>query len=191
MIIVIDAYNVLKRIHGCIHISEAQRRQFVKKLNRYASLKHHDIAVIFDGGNARWPTREKVGRVTEVYVGHQRTADDYIKEYIHHEQTKEILLVSSDNELCYQADQIGIPSIDSSMFYQLVKREPLKQKEPPRSPVVKTSQEVNQELDSLMRQAAQGMSHAKDDDIIQLLPVLDSHTPRKSEKKLRNLLHKL
>lgn len=191
MIILIDAYNILKRIHACIHISDAQRRQFEKKLQRYTSVKPHDIVLIFDGGNASWPMKQKVGRITEVYVGHGRTADDYIKEYMHHERSREMLLVSSDRELCLNADQLGIPSIDSSMFYHIVTKEPASKKEPPRSQVIKTAQETTQEIDSLMHQAAEGISYAKDDVLPESLQAFNSRTPGKSEKKLRNLLHKL
>jgi predicted RNA-binding protein with PIN domain len=124
MIIIVDAYNLLRAIPPYKKtITDQERAQFIAQLGSYGRRKGHKIVIVFDGGPHEWPFREKMKTVEVVYSGIHETADDYIKEYIDGHRAKDLLLVSSDSELNQFAARLQIPSIDSSSFNQLVHEE--------------------------------------------------------------------
>lgn len=123
MIIVIDAYNVLKQ---CIHdreIAEHERAHFLSELSSYGRKKRHKLIVVFDGGANEWPTKERSDGTCVIYSGYHETADDYIKTYLKKHRMQDILLVSSDRELNRVADNLDIPSLDAADFYRIIKDE--------------------------------------------------------------------
>jgi uncharacterized protein len=124
MIIIVDAYNLLRAVPPYKKtITDKERSQFITQLNAYGRRKGHKIIVVFDGGPYEWPFKEQKKIITVVYSGIHETADDYIKKYIETYREKDLLLVSSDSELNRWAARYNIPSIDSSSFYQLLHQE--------------------------------------------------------------------
>ena len=124
MIIIVDAYNLLRATPPYKKtITEKERMQFIAQLSSYGRRKGHKIIIVFDGGPYEWPFKENMKIVQVVYSGIHESADDYIKEYIQAHKAKDLLLVSSDNELNRYAQHVHIPSIDSSTFAQLVYEE--------------------------------------------------------------------
>ena len=124
MIIVVDAYNLLRSVPPYKKsITDKERAHFIAQLSAYGRRKGHKIVIVFDGGPHEWPFKENMKVVTVVYSGIHESADDYIKEYIDAQRTQDLLLVSSDNELNRWAERLNIPSIDSSTFYQLMYQE--------------------------------------------------------------------
>lgn len=124
MIIVVDAYNLLRSVPPYKKtITDKERTQFIAQLSAYGRRKGHKIVIVFDGGPHEWPFKENMKVVTVVYSGIHESADDYIKEYIDAHRTQDLLLVSSDSELNRWADHLNIPSIDSIAFAQLVHQE--------------------------------------------------------------------
>jgi predicted RNA-binding protein with PIN domain len=190
MIIVIDAYNLLHAMPSYKKtLTDQERNRFIKQLGMYGRRKDHKMVVVFDGGRFEWPNKEKVHSVYVVYSGIHESADDYIKEYLHLHRAQEMLLVSSDREINRVADHIGIASINSFDFYQLLK-EALQKKESVSAgseDIVKMTDETNYAIDELMMNAAKNMPTKAEDFVC--------GTARVGEKKLskhdRVLLKKL
>lgn len=189
MHIIIDGYNVLKQVIHQNAISESQRRGFINALGRYAHKKNHTITVVFDGGPTTWPSHEKDHGVIVTYVGTKQSADDYIKVYIANKRHG-ILIVSSDNEIKRAAAHQGLISIDGVEFYKMVtaalqssvnKRE---QKQ-----IIKTSAEVNELVDQLMRQESGVLFKKEEDEAIERRSKGDK--PSKKEREYLQKLKKL
>jgi predicted RNA-binding protein with PIN domain len=124
MIIVIDAYNLLRSVPPYKKtITDKERAHFIVSLGTYGHRKGHKMVIVFDGGAHEWAFKEQTKVVTIIYSGIHETADDYIKEYVQLHHAKDLLVVSSDTELNRYAQRYNIPSIDSVMFYQLVMQE--------------------------------------------------------------------
>ncbi len=153
MIIVIDGYNVMKQVVGAGYVHEAQRRAFISLLAVYGQKKGHKIVVVFDGGESSWPHKEVVSGVTIIYSGTQDSADTYIMHYIDDHASKELLLVSSDNELNYFATRHAIVSIGSQEFYFLVKEALRESRELPPEPYIEIDESMS-DIDELMNAAA-------------------------------------
>ena len=152
MHIIIDGYNVLKQVVHSGEISPMQRRAFINILGKYGTKKNHRITIVFDGGPDAWPTQEKDHGVTVIYAGIKHSADDLIKRAMK-ERQHNILVVTSDNEIKSAAASYGIVTMNAHEFYLLLNQE-IKPVHTPKKNhgIVKTSQEENPLLDSLMRQ---------------------------------------
>ena len=120
MIIVIDGYNVLKQISLGHQVSEQERRQFIHMLSTYRRRKKHSIVLVFDGGPDTWPSKETIANIQVMYSGSRKNADTVIMEYLKGHSTKDLLLVSSDNELCHFANKYDIVSIGSQEFHSIM-----------------------------------------------------------------------
>jgi len=150
MFIIVDGYNVLKQAKGP-QATEKEKESLIKRISQYAQAKKHEIIIVFDGGYLLYPTRESNGAVTIAYAGMYQSADDYIKRLLEKEKGKDVLLATSDNELCSFADQRGLPSIDALAFFGLIQSKKEER-------VVSSSTELkkfdsspkNEELDKLM-----------------------------------------
>lgn len=117
MTLLLDGYNILKKIKRSSYISDAERQKFIKQLNNYAHQKNLYLVIVFDGGPFTWTTTENMSLYIQVtYSGTKETADDYIKRYLDDHQGKDILLVSSDRELVNYAHNRHFPSLDSHEF---------------------------------------------------------------------------
>jgi len=167
MIIIIDAYNLLRAVPPYKKtITDKERAQFISQLGAYGRRKGHKIVIVFDGGPHEWPFKEHMKTVTVVYSGIHETADDYIKEYVQAHRAKDLLLVSSDAELNSFAARLEIPSIDASSFNQLV-YEALRIKEAAAHKngdvVVKLADDNQRDIDELMLQASKSVPVKSED----------------------------
>jgi len=120
MIILIDGYNVLKHANSDVRIDEQERRQFIQMLSTYQRRKQHSSVLVFDGGPSTWPSKEIIAKVKVIYSGSKKSADKVIMEYIKDHYMKDLLLVSSDNELAHFANTHDVVSIGSEEFYYLM-----------------------------------------------------------------------
>ena len=190
MLLLLDGYNILKKIERTKHITEAERRKFIKKLNNYAHKKKISIVLVFDSGISPWPLHEKVSTyVTVTYSGTSQTADDYIKTYLETHSTQEIILVSSDRELVKEGRHYNIPSLDSYEFaeYLLSFESPLPINKRPLSQTHhKITTKDTSEIDTLM---AQLNPITKDDD--QEKQPLKQKKLSKEERKIMQKIKKL
>lgn len=121
MILVIDAYNVLKSQLAPSSVTATTAQWFVKTVSGYARSKKHEAIIVFDGGQSSFPARSTVHGVSVIYSGYRTTADDVIKKLLHENEPALFLMVSSDRELCMYAEYLGIVSMDSSAFYGLLR----------------------------------------------------------------------
>ncbi len=188
MIIVIDAYNLLKQLFRK-QITQKERGWFESLAAEYARKKQHTLYLVFDGGSFTRPTAERKGSLVIVYSGTKETADDVIKAYIDEKESKEILLVSTDRQLNRYANQQGIPSLDSLDFYTLMKETTEKGVglKKAHGKVHKVSERESPELDLLMEQAA-SMSYYKEEELVDEKM---HKTPAKTERRMLALLKKL
>ncbi len=193
MIIVIDAYNMLRSIppHGR-KVTESERKQFLNQLARYAQQKGHKIVVVFDAGPYEWPYKERHKGVYTVYSGVHKSADDYIKEYLKTCKTRDILLVSSDHELTMWAEKLDIPSIGAFHFYQLVQEVDKSGVQVKRGgEIVKMTEHESDDVDTLMREASNVVPIKSDDLLVSKQPSTKKKRPTKKERLLLKKLKKL
>lgn len=152
MKLLIDGYNLLKKIKKTSYINEADRTKFIKQLNNYAHTKKLSIILVFDGGPFTWPSRKRISSYMElVYSGTQQNADTFIKKYLDEHHTQELLLISSDHELVNYAHRYKILSLDSYSFFQFLNQpeQPLPSLQSTTSSQKLTTKST-QELDILM-----------------------------------------
>src|SRR5579871_5765303 len=111
MILVVDAYNVLKQVSSTTNITQKIRSRFIQDNAHYGKARNHSMVLVFDAGPTQWPHKESVHGVQVVYSGATMSADDYIKEYIQSHKGHELLLVSSDRALCLWALKYRVESL--------------------------------------------------------------------------------
>jgi len=125
MIIIIDGYNLLKRVYPRVKgYLDQQRKQLVKLLGYYARKKKgeiDEIIIVFDAGTFMHASREVHQGVVVVFSGQASCADSWILEYVEKHAQKEKLLVSTDHELAKRCEAFKTNSIDVFEFYVLVK----------------------------------------------------------------------
>lgn len=190
MILVVDAYNVLKQVVPHAYIEERQRIHFIHLLSGYAKRKGHKIVVVFDGGPYERPFQEKKMGVYVVYVGVHETADDYIARYMQEQRTKDLLLISSDRSLCAAGKRLGIESIDAIDFYALVRNEVQDQaSKPAGQDLIKTTTTENPELDILISEGSKQV-HSKTEDLVTQRN-RPAHKPSKQERTIAKKIKKL
>lgn len=164
MILVIDAYNVLKAHERMNDINQKQRYHFIVQLISYAKKKDHTLVIVFDGGPYEWPFVNSISRGTVVYSGYNRTADDYIRKYLSENKHNDLFLISSDRELIRKAKQCNVLHMGGYEFFQKVKETLSVISSYDETEATKLTDRVDQEIDDLMQQAAGMVKGAKKED---------------------------
>lgn len=195
MIILIDAYNMLKQIIMRREVAQQERTRFLSLMSRYGKKKNHHIVVVFDGGPYEWLHRERVHGIRIVYSGVHETADDYIKHYISGHPESDVLLVSDDRELNHYAARFSMPSISPRDFYILV-QEALHASTPDRlcaeQTATKLTDESCAEVDLLMQEASRTVPTKRDDEPnVACTGFADGRKLSKEDRKLLQKLKKL
>ncbi|TET06039.1 hypothetical protein E3J79_03200 [Candidatus Dependentiae bacterium] len=192
MVILIDGYNVLKQIYDGKMISEQQRLSFINQLALYKRLRSHKkITIVFDGGLFSWPSQEKIRGINVVYAGVSRTADEYIYSFIqeHKAKTANMLLVSSDLQLCKSASDYGVCSISASEFYNVLQERirPAKKRKRNNQPAVKIADNSSPDVDALMQEASKHVILKEEN----VEPEWQAEPDKKPSKQERDLLKKI
>ena len=193
MIIIIDGYNVIKQLHGERYIDERQRNRFIHMLSAYGRKKKHRIIVVFDGGSHLWPSQEMIAKLKVIYSGIKETADEVIMNYIDENRTKELLLVSSDNELGHYASKYGVASICSKDFYYLL-QEALQSAFDEQGNDVTIEIDLDdeeQDLNALMEKASEVIPHKSEDSPDSQQRQSRLQKMSKNDRALLKKLHKL
>jgi predicted RNA-binding protein with PIN domain len=166
MILIIDAYNVLKQVLPSVQIGDRERAKFIEELGRYARYRQHKIILVFDGGPYDRSTQERCAGIYVVYAGWLESADDYIKRYVQKHRELDLIVVSSDREVRSAADRLGIESVPALEFYERMKMAFAEQasSQTQETQIVKTSEASNIELDALMHEGSR-VVHKKVDDV--------------------------
>jgi len=196
MVIVIDAYNVLKQ-KKTDYISQAERERFIALLDAYAQRKKHEITVVFDGGTSDRLERMMHGLVTIIYSGGRSTADDIIVNLIPRLHVNNALIVTSDRAICKCAYKYQVPTIDPGVFTFYVEREqPESQVE--HVPLVTQAVKIDKTVsiswfDKLMEQASRVILNKDSENLAALddSPRMLRRTRSKQEKKLDIVIKKL
>jgi hypothetical protein len=194
MILIIDAYNVLKQVMPSLQIGESERKRFINELSRYARYRRHKIILVFDGGPYDQTFQERIAGVYVVYAGSLETADDYIKRYLTEHRSLDLLLISSDREVRAVANRLQIESIPAQEFYGLM-LESLREHqahEGRETTVVKMADGENAELDALMREGSKLVRGKVDDFVVeQRARNSKAQQPSKKERKKIKKMSKL
>lgn len=196
MIILLDAYNILKQHQPTRDIGEAQRRAFIDRVATYAHLREHTIFVVFDGGSGRFPSKSYVNPITVIYSGIEQSADDVLKrlsvEYAH----KQTMLVSSDRQLCSSVQSQGVVCLDADVWESVLAgaRDVLATALPTKSGEQahkRAGYESSAELDALMQRASEQMMVKDEQGGFAARRVPAKQTLSKEEKKIQKLVKKL
>lgn len=200
MILIIDGYNLLKSISNKSFIDKLSIDKFIKKLEKYKKLKHHKIIVVFDGGDFSWSDYTKLkSKIIVIYSGQKVNADNYIIKYLKDNKNKDILVISSDNEISSFAQSLNIPSINSDLFYHILSQS-LKNKNKVKGLItnsfgktIKLSKNNNPELDKLMENSIVEDKDFNEIEFNKSLNVNDKNVEflSKIEKRLLNIIKKL
>lgn len=112
--ILIDGYNLLGVFHKSL---EKAREELISRLERYCSIKGHDLTVVFDGWKEGQPleTKFRTGGVTVIYSRLGEKADSVI-ERILREKKRSWIVVSSDRAVADFAWGMGYASLNSQEF---------------------------------------------------------------------------
>jgi len=191
MILLIDAYNVLKQIVASDQATPQEKTAFIATINRYARLKNVSIELVFDGGPYGLPDRVTVKNIVISHSGAQESADDVIKSLIHAYKGRDLLLISTDRELGRYASLHGVEALDSADFYRLVRKAvdavEVPQKKGPKN-LVKIIEKSEPEVDDLLAEFSVNIKKGLPEE-----PVIEKQSPgeRKGSKRERKLKKKI
>jgi len=189
MILIVDAYNVLKQLKQGL-INQFERSAFIKKIKSYARDKQHSVIVVFDGGDCRWPMIEKESPVTIVYSGERLSADDYIRRYLKEHKHKELLLVTDDRELKKNASRYDIDTMKSLTFYdRVISHIGGRSDGDEDGPLIQLSSDAPSEVSALMD--AIEKVPAKNEEHSRRSRQSSGFTPSKKERKIHKKMKKL
>lgn len=192
MLLIIDAYNILKQMSHAQLIDDAQRTAFIKKIESYAHEKNNQVILVFDGGEYVRPTKYSFGSVTVIYAGFNDSADDVIKQIVlRGVNPTQTILVSSDRELCNFVTNFRIATIDSPDFFQLLSHTA----KPKATSLTGIAQKIpgyesSSELDALMEEAS-AVGMYKQEEVDNANRVRAARQETKQNKKLKRLVKKL
>ncbi len=189
MIVLIDGYNLLKKLYDGEFISDQQRHAFIQQMQRYSKKKKHKLVIVFDGGPVDWGSTETIGNMIVAYSGRE-TADDYIKQYIQKKKGKEVVVISGDRELISFAHTHDIIAVEPLIFYDYVKRALGREQLvlPTEQRAQKLHEQVEPALDALMQEASRYIPKKDDEPIARRQP--DRKLSKKERKRLQ-ILEKL
>jgi len=193
MIILIDAYNLLKTVLHVKFISDQQRQQFLQLFNSYAQHRPtNQIILVFDGGQDLYEFEERYKNITLFYSGTMQIADDLIKKKLDTYRSHDILLVTCDRELRRYAANYQIESLGSVEFYKIL-QDALQQKNKIEvivaQTICKTSDDDNSDLDVLMELGSRRLVMKDQDQAIKI--TMRTSENRYDSKKDKKLLKKI
>lgn len=193
MIVLIDGYNLLKRIHG-VACTEKERSAFVNLMGNYVRKRiHNKVLIFFDAGPCVYPQEEKQKGIPIFFSGEHKTADDLIMEYITEHKNKELLVVTYDREIKEYARAHAIETIEPELFYQRVKTiiAPTVQSNKADITIKKLTQEEDPELDYLMHSYSKILPQESYEHDENKNMRIRSQTMTKKEKREKKMWEKL
>lgn len=121
MLVIIDAYNLIKHVIKKDYVSESEIKHFIKLFKKYSEKKHNRLKAVFDGGPLAYISRERDGLVEILHSGYSQSADDVIKDILQeYAGQTNVVMISSDIELQKYADKLGIGFLSAKEFYDKV-----------------------------------------------------------------------
>ncbi len=154
MIILVDAYNLLKTVLHVTFVSDGQRLQILQLFAKYAQYRpSNSVVLVFDGGQDMYEVEGMYQQMTIIYAGSFQSADDVIKKRLYSLRGQDILLVTCDRDIRRYAAELDIESLGSVEFYTMlhnVVQRQIHQDVVVAQTICKTSDVDNQALDQLM-----------------------------------------
>lgn len=123
MELIIDAYNILKQVSPKLYVEDRERSAFIEKVVYYTHQRNNQAIIVFDGSPPDdKPLREQLDMVSVVYAGWNTQADTFIHQYVKKHKGRDLLLVSSDRQLCALVAEYKVPSVDALLFYKILQQ---------------------------------------------------------------------
>jgi predicted RNA-binding protein with PIN domain len=196
MIILVDAYNLLKTVLHVQYISDKQRFYFLQLFEKYAQQRpSNQVILVFDGGQDIYEAEQSYKSITLFYSGSMQIADDVIKKKLYEYKSCDVLLVTCDRELRRYAANYQIESLGSLEFYKILQNVMQQQDEQEAivaQTICKTSFDDNDALDSLMELGSRKLV-VKDQDreIKVVMPHPENRRDTKKDKKTLKKIAKI
>ena len=193
MIILIDAYKLLKTVLHVTYMSDQQRMQFLQLFDKDAQHRpSNPIILVFDGGQDLYEVEQNYKHITLFFSGSMQIADDVIKKKLYAYRSHDILLVTCDRELRRYAANYQIESSGSVEFYKILHN--VLQQQSNKEMIVaqaicKTSEGDNIHLDALMELGSRRLVMKDQDQAINI--TMRSSDDRHDTKKDKKLLKKI
>lgn len=120
--ILIDGYNLMHQFPQWQKLMQTDlttaREQFLAYLSRFAQVKHVQITVIFDGQEGKNSNGHFHG-IQVLFSRPPQKADDLLKKWIaKHEQKKDWIVITSDQEIVHYTKICGV-SVESSKHFSM------------------------------------------------------------------------
>jgi hypothetical protein len=121
MLLAIDGYNFIKQSPTLRRLEQIElqkaREGLIEELARYKRLKGHAILVVFDGSQegGAGSRRERIRGIEVFYSRAGEKADDILKRMAA-EKRGGLTVVTSDNEVAFQAEKCGSAVISAAEF---------------------------------------------------------------------------
>lgn len=163
MTIIIDGYNFIKHVVGSSYVSEREIDSWIKRFDEYVSLRHNDVVIFFDAGPGYYKSVEQYGKIVIYYSGQEQTADDLIKDWLAKHKGQDVLLVTSDRDICDFASRLQFVSIGSQDFSRVfnhVMAQEAEYEQKLSATVHKVSRDAHPDLDELMEQGSRDLVNA-------------------------------
>ncbi len=199
MILIIDAYNYIKQVVQVSFVQERTIQEIIKQFIEYVHLRGNEVVLVFDAGPYHQITHEQVhGLLSVWYSGHYFSADDVIKKILEEKRGLDILVVSSDREICAHAQMHNVVSIGSLEFDRIFKQILKAQKQVDKKikgTLIKTSDNLDASLDDLMEMASRSLVSKDKQFEVHTYNILQSlysaHTLSKIDKRLLKKISKI
>jgi len=160
MHVIIDGYNFIYAPHQVVGLlpaapDERLREQLVSRMSAYQELTGDHTTIVFDShpqGRPRQVTEEHLG-VQVIYSGPGVEADETVKELVRRsDHRRDMLIVTSDNELGTICRRLGAHVVDSGSFRrQVLGALRRHHEEQPREPLVKEEGVPDGEVDAWLQ----------------------------------------
>lgn len=140
----IDGFNLLFQLDKSYDEKEA----FARLLDNYFTHTRWKGTLVFDNKKSdpdAYPSKQRLEQIDVIHTPKGMCADRYIIEYLSQTQDKQIILVTSDNFLAKQAQEIGFDHMGSKAFFAKLtgrKKGPIEQEKP--------NQEAEDEIQRLL-----------------------------------------
>lgn len=120
MILLIDAYNVLKTMHSAHFIAPPLAQRFISIVFARAQLRGYRAEIIFDGGPGGQYTTQQYPYGTIIYTGSAKSADDSIRERAELLKGDEVVVISADRAVRSAASRFGAKLVDPEVFWRII-----------------------------------------------------------------------
>jgi uncharacterized protein len=119
-LIIIDGYNLIGTHHRDLN---SRREELIQLLAAYRKIKDHEITVVFDGWKSGGGREEQISTagINVIYSRIGEKADAVIKRIISRD-SKEWIVITSDNEIVSHAWSCGSVPLPSAEFLNILER---------------------------------------------------------------------